>query len=162
MSIFCTLGKHDISPAGIWNGGCRFSNCMRCRKDMVLSGGVWRPVPAGYRVVWKPRSLVKAGQERAAGPDYGKTVDLKGVTVLGERRQGGQRFALVLLSAHDENDYSGSLHRVKVRPGLARPKRRSWAQSMLSTLVRRPKRDPRKKLDPSLTDMLLGPSRMLS
>ena len=55
MSILCSLGKHEASVKAIWNNGFYFSRCGRCEADLIRKRNGWRPVPKGYRVVWKER-----------------------------------------------------------------------------------------------------------
>lgn len=52
MSILCALGGHEAATAATYNCGYWFSECRRCRLDMIRSGGAWEVVPTGHRVVW--------------------------------------------------------------------------------------------------------------
>jgi hypothetical protein len=64
----------------------------------------WKPVPKGFRIVWRPRgSNGQAGAEGEAA--FAQQVDLRGVTVVGERSYGGLRFALVVLNQTDARSY---------------------------------------------------------
>lgn len=54
MGLRCISGRHAAAPGEVRNQGFDFSRCRRCGRDMVRSGGSWRLVPAGFRVVWKP------------------------------------------------------------------------------------------------------------
>ena len=53
MSILCRLGWHEADGGEVYNKGCYFSSCVRCRRDMIRFGGAWQSVPAGHRVVWR-------------------------------------------------------------------------------------------------------------
>lgn len=53
MRHHCIVGQHDIAPGAVRNQGLEFSHCVSCRRDMVRSSRRWRPVPRGFRVVWK-------------------------------------------------------------------------------------------------------------
>lgn len=107
MAIACLLGRHAIAQAGVRNGAYEFARCERCRCDLMRARGrSWRRVPKGFKVVWKPRSD-GSGEIAAAGSGaIAREVDLRGVTVVGERTLGAQRFALVILNARDERDYT--------------------------------------------------------
>jgi hypothetical protein len=107
MAISCALGRHDVVARGIRNGKYEFGRCLRCACDMMRAESDWKRVPRGFKVVWKP-----AGAERSAGvlpgtAAIGRQVDLHGVTVVGERSYGAQRFALVVLNARDQRSYRG-------------------------------------------------------
>lgn len=64
MSILCRLGQHQASPRVRANRGAAFARCGGCGCDLILSAAGWRPVPRGYRVVWRSQP-----PERAADPD---------------------------------------------------------------------------------------------
>ena len=53
--LLCRLTRHVPEEAQVWNDGFYFSRCVNCRRDILRRGGRWRPVPQGYRVVWKKR-----------------------------------------------------------------------------------------------------------
>ena len=53
MSLACLVGRHRARPSAVRNQGLYFSRCARCERDMVRSLGAWRPVPSGFRVVWR-------------------------------------------------------------------------------------------------------------
>lgn len=54
MSLLCRIGIHAPAPEEIWNDGLYFGHCSRCSCQLIReAGGPWRPVPPGYRVVWK-------------------------------------------------------------------------------------------------------------
>lgn len=136
MPIACLLGRHAIVQAGVRNGTYEFARCDRCRCDLMRTDTrSWERVPKGFKVVWKPRGPNgHAGEIAAPGSaTFAREVDLHGVTVVGERTMGAQRFALIILNARDERDYGAMVdplgmdgpvaHRAR---GLvsARPKRR--------------------------------------
>lgn len=53
MRLSCILGRHQAAPNAVTNQGFAFSRCRRCRRDMVRSHRDWKPVPKGFRVVWR-------------------------------------------------------------------------------------------------------------
>jgi len=53
MGILCRLGQHQAAPQVRANGGASFGRCRDCGCDLILAGSGWRPVPRGYRVVWR-------------------------------------------------------------------------------------------------------------
>lgn len=53
MGMRCIAGRHTAAPGGVRNQGFDFSRCRRCGRDMVRTSSRWRPVPRGFRVVWK-------------------------------------------------------------------------------------------------------------
>lgn len=134
MAIACLLGRHAIVARGVRNGSYEFARCDRCRRDLKRGhDGVWKRVPKGFRVVWKPRTgegsedIVPAGTAA-----FAREVDLRGVTVVGARTYGAQRFALVVLNANDERDYAalvdplgmdGPVAARIARPGPSRARR---------------------------------------
>ena len=63
MGILCRLGQHSAAPQVRANRGASFGRCAGCGCDLILSATGWRPVPRGYRVVWR-----NAAPERAADP----------------------------------------------------------------------------------------------
>lgn len=54
MQLHCLTGRHDSDLQVVANQGFRFSRCRSCGENLVRSGARWRPVPAGFRIVWKP------------------------------------------------------------------------------------------------------------
>jgi len=89
---------------GVRNGQYEFGRCTRCAVDMMRRESGWKPVPKGFRIVWKPRGA--NGRPGAGGEGaFAQQVDLRGVTVVGERSYGGQRFALVVLNQTDARSY---------------------------------------------------------
>jgi hypothetical protein len=69
MSILCALGGHEAAAAEIYNSGYYFSQCRRCRSDMIRSGAAWRAVPKGHQVVWKGGC-----HSHSMEPDYGSVL----------------------------------------------------------------------------------------
>jgi hypothetical protein len=63
MGILCKVGQHLAEPKVRSNGGASFGRCRGCGCDLILSANGWRPVPRGYRVVWR-----SVPPERAADP----------------------------------------------------------------------------------------------
>ena len=63
MGILCRLGGHQPGPQVRSNGGVAYGRCRGCGLDLILAGSGWRPVPRGYRVVWRSEP-----PERAADP----------------------------------------------------------------------------------------------
>ena len=55
MNISCRLGRHRALATERWNDGYYFSRCENCGIDLIRRRERWRPVPKGYRVVWKQR-----------------------------------------------------------------------------------------------------------
>jgi hypothetical protein len=119
MAIFCALGRHSVDSRGIRNGKYEFARCQRCSCDLMRSGSDWKRVPRGFKVVWKP----KEGAGSAIGPAgmaaIGRQVDLRGVTVVGERSYGSQRFALVVLNAKDQRSYTGMVDQLGTSAQIA-------------------------------------------
>lgn len=56
MALRCGLGLHEAAPRQVWNDTFYFSHCTRCNCQLIRRSGLWKPVPRGYRVVWKDRS----------------------------------------------------------------------------------------------------------
>ena len=52
--LLCLLMRHRPVEKQVWNDGFYFSRCSRCGCEILRRGARWRPVPAGYRVVWAP------------------------------------------------------------------------------------------------------------
>jgi hypothetical protein len=72
MSILCRVGQHRAAPPVRFNGGASFGRCRDCGCDLILSASGWRPVPRGYRVVWRsepPERGVDPSQLRLALPE---------------------------------------------------------------------------------------------
>jgi len=63
MGILCRLGQHQAAPQVRSNGGASFGRCAGCGRDLILAASGWRPVPRGYRLVWRSEP-----PERAADP----------------------------------------------------------------------------------------------
>jgi hypothetical protein len=63
MGILCRLGQHQAAPQVRSNGGASFGRCAGCGCDLILAASGWRPVPRGYRLVWRSEP-----PERAADP----------------------------------------------------------------------------------------------
>lgn len=104
MAIACMLGRHTVVERGVRNGSYEFARCDRCRCDLMRGESrPWERVPKGFKVVWRPRA--GDGNIPAGTAAFAREVDLRGVTVVGERTYGAQRFALVVLNAKDERDY---------------------------------------------------------
>lgn len=135
MAIACLLGRHAIVDRGVRNGSYEFARCDRCRCDLMRNESrPWERVPKGFKVVWKPRTSEGAhagGIAPAGAAAFGRQVDLRGVTVVGERTYGAQRFALVVLNANDDRDYramvdplgmDGPVAARVAQPGLSRPR----------------------------------------
>jgi len=54
MKLLCLAGRHRIAPVIVVNAGIGFGSCQSCRREMVRARARWRPVPKGFRIVWKP------------------------------------------------------------------------------------------------------------
>ncbi len=119
MAISCIFGRHSVADRGVRNGQHEFGRCDRCRCDMMRNGSAWKRVPKGYKVVWRPRTGNALADEVAGQAAVGREVNLKGVTVVGERRYGAQRFALVILNANDERSYAGGVDRLGTSGAVA-------------------------------------------
>jgi hypothetical protein len=107
MGISCALGRHDVVARGIRNGKYEFGRCLRCACDMMRADADWKRVPRGFKVVWRPKGSEGSAVQAAGAAAIGRQVDLHGVTVVGERSYGAQRFALVVLNAKDQRSYRG-------------------------------------------------------
>lgn len=152
MPIACLLGRHAIAQAGVRNGTHEFARCDRCRCDLMRAQGQsWQRVPKGLKVVWRPRDAYGTAGEIAApgSAAFAREVDLRGVTVVGERTLGAQRFALVILNARDERDYGEMVDPLGMdgpvaarieRSGQsrARPISGEWTTSVYDLLARDP------------------------
>ena len=112
MDLRCKLGRHRPVQRGVRNGMFEFGRCDRCACDMMRTEGDWKRVPRGHRVVWRPNVLALSGGPDAGQAAFAREVDLRGVTVVGERRYGSQRFALVVLNQTDDQDYSGGCDKI--------------------------------------------------
>lgn len=129
MAITCLLGRHEVVSRGVGNGAYEFGRCLRCACDLMRSGRDWKRLPKGYKIVWKPKDGPRAGAVQHDAAAVGREVDLKGVTVVGERRCGAQRFALVVLNAKDGRDYGSMLDRLGTDGINGRMMRKSSAGS---------------------------------
>ena len=63
MGILCRLGQHQPAPDVRSNGGASFGRCRGCGRDLILAASGWRPIPRGYRIVWRSEP-----PEQAADP----------------------------------------------------------------------------------------------
>jgi hypothetical protein len=63
MGILCRLGQHQAGPQVRANEGVAFGHCRGCGADLILAASGWRPVPRGFRIVWRSDP-----PERAADP----------------------------------------------------------------------------------------------
>ena len=70
MKIVCRVRGHEASPDEVCNGGECFSRCVRCGEELIKSDGAWRPLPKGFRVVWKdaPPAAAASPPPREAPP----------------------------------------------------------------------------------------------
>jgi hypothetical protein len=107
MAISCAIGRHEVVARGIRNGKYEFGRCLRCACDMMRSERDWKRVPRGFKVVWRPQVAGGSAVAQPGAAAIGRQVDLRGVTVVGERSYGAQRFALVVLNAKDQRSYGG-------------------------------------------------------
>ena len=100
MRLSCILGRHDVAPSKAMNQGFAFSRCRCCRRDMVRSRRDWKPVPKGFRVVWRspagPRKEVGGAQLLLDLPAAGRALALRGAPA---RRRGLASAMLDLLAA---------------------------------------------------------------
>ena len=55
MSLLCRIGRHRPADERVWNDGWFFGRCDRCGTDLLSRGRSWKPVPAGFRIVWRNR-----------------------------------------------------------------------------------------------------------
>lgn len=116
MPIKCVLGRHSVVARGVRNQDHEFGRCHRCGCDLLRVGpAAWKRVPRGYKVVWRPRTGDELADRSAGQAVVGKTVDLRGVTVVGERTYGAQRFALVVLASDDDRSFVQSTDRIGQR-----------------------------------------------
>jgi hypothetical protein len=72
MGILCRLGQHRPAPQVRANGGASFGRCLACGRGLILTQSGWRPVPAGYRIVWRsepPARAADPAQLRLALPE---------------------------------------------------------------------------------------------
>ena len=53
MRLSCVLGRHKAGAHRVRNRGMTFACCSGCGRDIVRSRKAWRPVPKGFRVVWR-------------------------------------------------------------------------------------------------------------
>lgn len=106
MPIKCALGRHSVLARGVRNQDHEFGRCHRCGCDLLRVGpAAWKRVPRGFKVVWRPRTGDELADQSAGQAVVGKTVDLRGVTVVGERTYGAQRFVLVVLASDDDRSF---------------------------------------------------------
>ena len=66
MRISCVLGRHEAGDHRVRNRGMTFACCDGCGRELVRSRKAWRPVPKGFRVVWR----------RAGAPEAQSTAQL--------------------------------------------------------------------------------------
>lgn len=65
MNPICVLGGHEAARDSVYNSGFHFGRCRRCQSPLLRNGPEWRPVPKGYRIVWR------SGRHRhSIEPDY--------------------------------------------------------------------------------------------
>ena len=105
MGISCALTGHYVTTRGIRNGKYEFGRCQRCSCDLMRSDSSWKRVPRGFKVVWRPAGAGALAHQAPGAAAIGREVDLRGVTVVGERSYGSQRFALVILNSKDQKSY---------------------------------------------------------
>ena len=55
MNLLCRIGRHTPGEERVWNDGWFFGRCERCGTELLSRGRSWRPVPSGYRIVWRSR-----------------------------------------------------------------------------------------------------------
>jgi CheY-like chemotaxis protein len=67
MNILCSVRGHEPSPNEVCNGGHCFTRCKRCGAELIKEGSGWRPVPKGFRIVWK-EAEEPSGEDRAGPP----------------------------------------------------------------------------------------------
>jgi hypothetical protein len=60
MGILCRLGQHQAAPQVRANGGASFGRCRSCGCGLILTAAGWRPVPKGYRIVWRSEPPARA------------------------------------------------------------------------------------------------------
>lgn len=133
------------------NGRYEFGRCTRCAVDMMRREGSWKTVPKGFRIVWRPRGANgQAGAEGEAA--FAQQVDLRGVTVVGERSYAGQRFALVVLNQTDERSYRALSDQVGTCGEIAR-------QVEARAAGGGPRREAREPAQPLQLEDLLLPGR---
>lgn len=65
MTYSCNSGRHAVASPGVRNQGFEFGKCTRCGRDLLRSGGDWRTVPKGFRVVWRRDPPPAAGKAPA-------------------------------------------------------------------------------------------------
>ena len=156
MSLRCRLAGHEVLQRGVRNGRYQFGRCSRCGVDLMNNGECWQRVPRGFRVVWRPRTGEESHLPAGQGA-FARQVDLRGVTVLGERSYGAQRFALVVLNPADNRSYRALADPLGSAGEIAEDVEQA-ATGLAARLMRRFRR-PRQRparVDPRL---LLAPSR---
>ncbi|HLL59937.1 MAG TPA: hypothetical protein VK391_08640 [Allosphingosinicella sp.] len=155
MRLRCRFGKHQVVEGGMRNGKHEFGRCKGCGIDMMRSDADWQRVPKGFRIVWRPRSGTNAGTEVAGHAAFAQEVDLRGVTVLGERTHGGQRFALVVLNQKDQRSYRSLADEVGTRGNVAEQvESRTAAPDLALSRLLRKERPPAPSV--KLSDLLLS------
>ena len=60
MGILCRLGQHQAAAQVRSNKGASFGRCRGCGCDLILAASGWRPVPRGYRIVWRSEPPARA------------------------------------------------------------------------------------------------------
>lgn len=59
MHLGCRIGWHKAASTEVWNNGLYFARCSRCDCELIRPAvGRWKPVPRGFRIVWKPRTVL--------------------------------------------------------------------------------------------------------
>ena len=82
MALLCTLLRHIVTPHVSRNQGFEFSTCRRCGRDMIRSAepraSKWKPVPAGFRVIWRNTDLNQqkrsAARQRQENPPHSSLI----------------------------------------------------------------------------------------
>jgi hypothetical protein len=87
MRLYCISGQHDVAPDEVCNQGFGFSHCRTCGRDMIRSHRDWRPVPSGFRVVWR-RGIPRQTEIIAAQLIFDLPVSGRALVVPHERRRG--------------------------------------------------------------------------
>ena len=118
MGILCMIGGHRPVVRGVRNMQREFGRCDRCRCDLMRDGSGWKPVPKGYKVVWRPRTGNEVADQSAGAAAVGREVTVNGV-VVGERSYGSQRFALVRLNADDQRSYRNGVDNLGTHGAVA-------------------------------------------
>ncbi len=100
MRLHCISGQHDVAPDEVCNQGFGFSHCRTCGRDMIRSHREWRPVPSGFRVVWR-RGIPRQTEISAAQLIFDLPVSGRTLAVPRERRRGrvSDMLGLLLIAA---------------------------------------------------------------